>query len=408
MKLSGFESLWWNAVCLYEIMKLNRDLKILSAALFLWAAGEGLFIFTLPLYMGSLGADSKQIGLLYSLNSIALALATIPAGLAADHWGPRGGLISGWIMGIVAGAVMLLSPNLTIFGVGWVMYGLTGWVLAPMSAYITRARGGLTPERALTGVFSMFSAGYIISPALGGYIGEALDLRANFLIATVLFVISTVLVFAVRHQPPHPAEDRVHPAELLVNRRFVGFAALVFGVAAVLYLGMPLAPKFLSDVKHVNIAQIGWFGSINAIGGFLLNQYLGRRPPRRGFMVTLSLILLYGLILLQTSWVGWLALAYLLRGGYFTVRAQVNALVTRVVPSSQFGAAFALAEVVISGANTIAPFVAGWLYAFSPGLPFQIMIGLIPVAALLMWFFAPRQATEPMLEPVTTSDKVAG
>ncbi len=389
-------------------MNLNRDLKILSLTLFCWAAGEGLFIFSLPLYMRSLGADSKQIGLLYALSSIALALATIPAGLAADRWGPRSGLTTGWVVGAIAGAIMFAATSLTLFSAGWILYGLAGWVLPSISAYITRARGALTPERALTSVFSMFSAGYIISPALGGYIGQAFGLRANFLIATILFVVSTVVIFTISHQPPHPVEDRLHPAELLTNRRFVGFTVLIFGVMAVLYLGLPLAPNFLSDVKHINLEQIGWFGSFNALGGFLFNQYLGRRPPRRGFILTMSLVLVYGLILLGASWAGWFALAYFLRGSYFTVRGQINALVTRVVSPSQLGAAFALAEVVISGANTVAPYLAGWFYAFSPGLPFQIMIALIPVAALLMWFLAPRQASAPLLEPVTTSDKVTG
>jgi predicted MFS family arabinose efflux permease len=390
-------------------MKLNRDLKILSAALFLWAAGEGLFIFTLPLYMGSLGADSKQIGLLYSLNSTALVLATVPAGLAADRWGPRSGITSGWVLGAVAGALMAFAPGLALFGVGWVLYGFTGWVLPPISAYITRARGELAPERALAGVFSTFSAGYIISPALGGYIGRAFGLQTNYVIAAVFFVLSCVLVFGIKRQPPHPAEDRPHPAELLTNRHAMSFAALIFGVMTISYLGFHLAPKFLSDVKHLNPEQIGWLGSVNALGGFLLNQYLGRRPPRRGFILTLALILAYGLILLRANWAGWFVLAYFLRGAYFTVRVQVGALVTRIVSSSQLGAAFALYEVVITGANILAPYLAGdWYKRFSPAAPFQIMIGLIPVAALLMWFFAPRQATAPVLGPVTTSDKVAG
>ncbi|MEK7327570.1 MAG: MFS transporter [Chloroflexota bacterium] len=147
----------------------------------------------------------------------------------------------------------------------------------------------------------------------------------------------------------------------------------------------------------------------NAFGGFLFNQYLGRRPPRRGFILTLALILLYGLILLQATWIGWFVLAYFLRGAYFAVRVQVGALVTRIVSSSQLGAAFALYEVVLTGANILSPYLAGdWYKRFSPAAPFQIMIGLIPVAVLLMAFFAPRQATEPVLESVATSDKVAG
>ena len=388
-------------------MKLNRDLRLLSLSLFLWASGEGLFIFSLPLYMESLGADARQIGLLYSLNGLALALATIPAGLAADRWGPRSGITSGWVVGALSG-VMMTFNNLALFSLGWVMYGLTGWVLPPLSAYITRAReDGVPPERALSNVFSMFSAGFVVSPALGGYIGQAFGLRANFIIATILFVISSVLVFIIRHQPPHPAKDRSRPAELLGNRRFLGFAALVFGVMTVLYLGMSLAPKFLSDVKGINLEQIGWFGSVNALGGFLFNQYLGRRPPRRGLLVMMGLIFLYGLILLQGAWVGWFALAYFLRGGYFTVRAQINALVTRIVSPTQWGAAFALAEMVITGANVLAPYLAGdWYQRFSPALPFQIMVGLIPVAAVLMWFLAPRPTSAP--EMAVASDEMKG
>jgi predicted MFS family arabinose efflux permease len=390
-------------------MKLNRDLRLLSLSLFLWASGEGLFIFSLPLYMQSLGADTKQIGVLYALNSVALALATIPAGLAADRWGPRGGITSGWIVGALAGAMMTIN-NLALFSLGWVMYGLTGWVLPPLSAYITRAReDGVPPERALSSVFSMFSAGFIISPALGGYLGQTLGLRANFIIATILFVASTVLVFTIRHQPPHPANDRLHPVELLGNRRFVGFAALVFCVMTVLYLGFALAPKFLSDIKGVDLEQIGWFGSVNALGGFLLNQYLGRRPARRGLLVVIGLIFLYGLILLQASWAGWFALAYFLRGGYFTVRAQINALVTRIVSPAQLGAAYAVAEMVITGANAVAPYLAGdWYKRFSPAAPFQAMLGLIPVAALLMWFLAPRPVGAIQAGVLEEPDKATG
>ena len=43
-------------------MGLNRDLKLLSLSLFLWALGEGLFIFILPIYMTELGASPVQIG----------------------------------------------------------------------------------------------------------------------------------------------------------------------------------------------------------------------------------------------------------------------------------------------------------------------------------------------------------
>ncbi|HLF01666.1 MAG TPA: MFS transporter, partial [Anaerolineales bacterium] len=170
---------------------LNRDLKLLSLALFLWAVGEGLFIFTLPIYMSELGATPEQIGDIFSIGAVAMAVALVPAGWAADRFGPKSGLISGWVIGASSVVFFALARGLPVFLIGWLLYRATAWVLPPISAYTTNARGDLTPERALSSVYSMFHAGLIISPAIGGYIGQNFELRVNFYIAAVLFVIST-------------------------------------------------------------------------------------------------------------------------------------------------------------------------------------------------------------------------
>ena len=376
-------------------MNLNRDLKLIAAALFLWASGEGLFIFILPNYLQTLGADAVQIGLLYSIASVAMAVSMIPSGLIVDRFGPRVILVSGWITGILTGTIMALSPNLMWFSIGWTLYSFTALVTPAVSTYVTRARGQMTPERALTAVFSMYSAGMILSPAIGGMIGERFGLRVTFAIAVIMFTLSTILIFLIKYQPPHPIEDRISPIELVSNNRYIKFLLLVFGITVVSQFGAALSPKFLADVKMINIGQIGWFGSINALGGFLAGQFLGRRPPRRGVMVALILIFIYGVVLLNSSWVGWFALAYFLRGGYFVMRSLISALVTRVVLPSQYGTAMAVSETVFTGAVAIAPAIAGWMYQdISPASPFQLMIVLIPIAIFMVWRFAPKYEGE--------------
>nr|MBI2904290.1 MFS transporter [Chloroflexota bacterium] len=150
-------------------MKLSRDLRFLGLALFLWASGEGMFIYILPLYMQSLGADSVKIGLLYSLGAVTTACTLIPAGLITDRLGPNAALISGWLVGVVAGVLMAFARDMTWFTVGWLLYAAATWVTPAIAAYAARGRGDLPTERAITSVSSMYHAGLIVAPAVGGW-----------------------------------------------------------------------------------------------------------------------------------------------------------------------------------------------------------------------------------------------
>jgi MFS family permease len=382
---------------------LNRDLKLLSLALFLWAVGEGLFIFTLPIFMSELGASPKQIGDIFSIGAVAMGVTFIPAGWASDRFGPKSGLISGWIIGALSVVFFAIARDVSVFLIGWILYRATAWVLPPVSAYTTNARGGLTPERALSSVYSMFHAGLIISPAIGGYIGENFGLRTNFYFAAVLFVSSTVVILFLRPQPPHPVEARARPTEILRSPGFLRFLLLVLVVTAVMYVGYDFAPKYLSEVKSIQIDQIGWLGSVNALGGFTLNQLLGRRPPRRMLMVAIGLMFVYGVVLLQSSWVGWFGLAYFLRGSVNSARSLISALVTRLVQPSQLGMAFGLTEMIAAGGDVIAPALAGRLYEASPQLPFIAMMAMCPIIIAMVWLFAPRPAAAPQAEALAVS-----
>ena len=227
--------------------------------------------------------------------------------------------------------------------------------------------------------------------------------KSSFYIAAVLFVISTIVVLFLRPQPPLPSETRARPAEILRSQGFPGFLFLVLVVTAVMYLGYDFAPKYLSDVKSIQLDEIGWLGTVNAIGGFTLNQLLGRRPPRRMLMVAIGLMFIHGVVLLQSAWVGWFALAYFLRGSVNSARSLISALATRLVHPSQLGMAFGITEMVVAAGDIIAPALAGRLYEKSPQLPFIVMLAMCPIIIGLVWLFAPRRAAAPLAETAIVS-----
>jgi MFS family permease len=65
---------------------LNRNLRLLCISNFFGAFGDGLFVYTLPIYLRGLEASPADVGLLYSILSLSSALTIIPGGFLADRY----------------------------------------------------------------------------------------------------------------------------------------------------------------------------------------------------------------------------------------------------------------------------------------------------------------------------------
>jgi len=369
---------------------MNRNLKTLALALFTWALGEGLFIYLVPLHLGELGASAEQIGTLIGLGSLARVVAMLPAGFAADRLGVHRVIAGGWLTGLAAAIVMAGASGIRLFAAGWIMYGLSGWVVPALTSYVISERGTLKPERALTWVFSTFSAGLVISPALGGLIGEHFGLRSSFVVAVGLFGISNLIVRLRRAQPVGFEVPDYSDASLLRNRRFMGLMGVVFVAMFALWLGIPLAPIYLQERWGARVSEVGLLGSAASLGEVVLALFLGSRPPRRAFIALQAAGMVYLLILLSTGQAGWLALGFFFRAGALVSRQFIDAISARVVAPSQLGLAFAISATVSSVAGVVSAASAGHLYAIRAHLPFQLGLLLIPLAIALTYCFAPR------------------
>ncbi len=369
---------------------MNRNLKTLALALFTWALGEGLFMYLVPLYLGELGASAEQIGTLIGLGLLARVVTMLPAGLAADRLGVHRVMVGGWLTGLAAAIVMAGASGIRLFAAGWIMYGLSGWVVPALTSYVIRERGTLKPERALTWVFSAFSAGLVISPLLGGLIGEHFGLRASFVVAVGLFGISNLVMLLRRAQPAGFKVPDYSDASLLRNRRFMVLMGVVFVAMFALWLGIPLAPIYLQERWGARVSEVGLLGSAASLGEVVLALFLGSRPPRRAFIVLQAAGLVYLLILLSTGQAGWLALGFFFRAGAVISRQFIDAISARVVAPSQLGLAFAISATVSSVAGVVSAASAGHLYAVRAHLPFQLGLLLIPLAIALTHRFAPR------------------
>lgn len=375
-----------------DILLLTRDNRLIAFSLFFWGLGDGLFFYIQPLYLKELGADPVMTGTVLSIAALTAALSLIPAGAIADVIGRRPVMIIGWGIGAVGAGLMYLAQDLTLFTIGLMVYMGTGFVIAPLNAYISEARGKQSVQRALTLVSAGFMAGAIISPALGGQLGEMFGLRSVYGIASVAFAISCVTLLPLSPQPvikPEAGSTRYGP--LLRNRAFLQFLGLYFVALIAINLGLPFASNFVVDVHGLDADTVGLLGSFNSLGALILNLVLGHSLPRRGFLLSLGLVALWLVLLLSSGNLGVLGLAFMLRAGANLTRNMGSAQLGRMVAPGELGLAYGIAETVPTTVLAIAPLAAGLLYARAPELTFQLSLALTVASLALAWWLAPRR-----------------
>lgn len=375
---------------------MNRDARLVALALLLWGVGEGLFLYIEPLYIEQLGATPVQIGGLLSVANVVRAASYLPAGILADRVPRKWVMVGGWVMGLVGVLLVGLARSWQGLIPGLLVYALSAYCIPVINAYLAHAVGGRNLARTFTTVFAGYAAGGVLSPAVGGWLAEVTTMRMVYFASAILFAISLLAIVQVSPQPV-PTHVAVSVCwHSLLNGRFIRFAAFVCLAFVAMYLAFPLAPNFLKDVGGWRVNRIGMLGSFQALGTALLNPLLGRlgdggrgsEPKngdggRRGLIVGQGLVWGSVLLLLLAGSFPLLAAAYLLRGAYQGCRSLTQARATRLASEADRGLVLGATETLIAGAQVVAPYIAGWLYASGPAYPFFSSLLLIPLVLLL-------------------------
>jgi DHA1 family tetracycline resistance protein-like MFS transporter len=372
---------------------MNRDTRLIALALLLWGFGEGLYFHIQPLYIEQLGASPVQIGGLLAAMSVVSAVSFLPAGLLADRLPRKWVMWGGFLLGLVAALLVGLARTWQGLIPGLLLYSLSAYCIPAINTYLACAVGGRNLERTFTTVFAGYAAGGVFSPAVGGWLAGVSTMRTVYFAAAGLFGLSALAVLCVSPQPVPPRSEQGGHWRSLLNRRFLRFAALVWLAFVAMYLGFPLAPNFLADVRGRGVARIGMLGSFQALGTTLLNPLLGRLGDgRRARGLAVGQVLVWGsvLLLLLTGAFPALALAYLLRGAYQGCRSLIQARSPALGGEADRGLLLGATETTIAVAQVVAPYVAGWLYTGSPAYPLWASLALIPVALLLVMIGLPR------------------
>lgn len=372
---------------------MNRNLFFIAVALFLWGFGEGMFFNFIPIYLNrQFFLSEYQIGLILGLFGLSMAITHIPAGRLADRFGRRPLLIIAWLLGLVSTLIMGSALTLPFYLAGLFAYGLTAFVASPLSSYVTAARGGWAVGTVLSLTTATFGMGMVLGPVTGGWIGDHYGMRMSFWVAAGVFVLSNAFMIFIGSQPIDHHDPEAPPPGLRNNERFIGFMGVFAFSVFAMYLAQPLTPNFLTSIRGLSLSETGIIFTVGALGNSLMAIAFSRANPRRGFLFSQSLVILFALFIWKGAGLPIFALGYFLLGGFRAARPMAMAQARELVHDSQMGVTYGIMETLSSVIFILTPPLAGFLYERDPVIVYPLAIGLIAVSIVVSYVFSPQKA----------------
>ncbi|MBD3250694.1 MAG: MFS transporter [Candidatus Pacebacteria bacterium] len=198
-------------------MKLSRKHYTLLIILITEVLGWSLILPFLPFYAQSLGATKFQVGLLLtSFSLFQFVTAPIMGGLS-DKFGRRPLLIFSQLTTALSFTVLGLANSLPLLFVSRIMDGFLGANGTIAQAYL----GDITSKKDRSKAFGItgvaFSVGFMIGPALGGFLSQ-ISYSIPALIAAGLSLLSLIFTYfflpeTITKKPDHKLEFTIFDLE---------------------------------------------------------------------------------------------------------------------------------------------------------------------------------------------------
>jgi DHA1 family tetracycline resistance protein-like MFS transporter len=377
---------------------------------------------------GDIARASEYMGLFVTAWALMQFFFSPVLGILSDRYGRRPVvLLSNFGLGLDY-IVMALAPTIGWLFLGRVLSGVTSSSIPTANAYIS----DVTPPEKRARAFGIFGAafgiGFVLGPALGGWLG-AIDPRLPFWVAAALSLLNALygLLVLPESLPPERRRQRLEwkNANPLGALKLLRSHRELFGLAAVNFLGYLAHEVYLTVFVLYVIFRYAWneraIGLSLAVVGIasmltsavLVGPVVKRFGERRSLFAGLFFAML-GFVLFGWAAAPWLFLAAIpINALWALAGAPSQSLMTqRVSPSEQgelqgaLGSLRGIAMVIGPGlfSGTFAFFIApGHLL---PGAPWYLAALLLLAALMVARMVVPR--AEPAANRELAGEAVTG
>ena len=198
-----------------QFFSLERDVLVLSVAMFAFSLGFQMTSRYVPEYMSVLGASALVIGLFGTVGNVISAVYPYPGGALSDRIGSRLSLTLFGVVSSLGFAVWLVAPNLgtiTVDGVIlepwiWIFVGLflaQGWKSFGLGATFAIVKQPVPPSRLACGFAStevFRRTAFLIGPLVAaGVLYAFTDFTVGFQYVLAIVVVVGVVATAAQHR----------------------------------------------------------------------------------------------------------------------------------------------------------------------------------------------------------------
>jgi MFS family permease len=255
-----------------SVLESRRTLAIYIAAgaSFASLSARGL---TVPLYAHALGADRFQVGLLFSVATLAAAALSLPSGLLIDRFGARSLLIFALVL--AGGSQLASAAATTVFPlfIWQVVGGLgSGAQQAALFSAVTESVKTGRLGRAMGWLTLSMQVGFFIGPSIAGLLLTWLDIRTDLAITTVMLVLAVpgALLASGTRQSVQRGLSLREPLRALVAQP--AFVPVTIGlVSATIAMGTigAFLPIFGKEALRLPSSQVGLLLALQAVANGL-------------------------------------------------------------------------------------------------------------------------------------------
>ena len=393
------------------LLGIDRGGWLIFFAQGLSGLAQGPFIVFGAIYQRQLHATPVEIGIVAALGSVVGTLSMLPGIRLAESYHLRPTLLAGWLLAIPAPVCYALAPDWRLTALGAFFLGVAVCNTPAMNVYLTL---GVPKDRlamVMTTVLSSFSLGLIGATLLDGWAAQVMGIRWLFGTSVLLFSLASVCVAFVPRKPlPAETAVRLRYRHLSKFPAFVTLLVLFAALTVVVFIPWTFLPLYLEEVGRMNNLGVGALVGILFLGSVLAGACLSTARRRFG---SLPVVLLFELLFVVSAGVllgarafPSLAVACFLRGGFWSFRQVMTAVIGESLPFAALPKGYGVFAVVTGLAAALAYPIGGWLYGNGMAIPFSasailMLIGMLATFAVRAAFREPvRPAMAPLVDRV--------
>ena len=369
-------------------------LLILALSGFVTSFGAHIVATNLPSYAEAAHVGPFMIGLLIGVYDFAELFGKPTAGFIADRHGMKRTLLAGLVIFVVGSLLYLVLPSgfllLVRFVQGLGAAALSTVSIALVARYFSASRG-----KAFGIYNAVKGAGYVIAPALGGFIAHHYGFAMIFVISSALAIVALLLSLFLPSDPDSRGELKDDDHEISLKQVFLIFEdPRLSPVYAVILVNMFLVgimfgflPFYLHSIGYTPL-QSGTAVSavtlsyllVQPLAGYLADTFNTRITVLAGLVVaalaTIAVVFSSGPLLI--------AIAVIAGLGIGTVWTNTDALVGQFASESQLGASMGAAQSFKELGDMVGPLSVGLLTQF-----FGVRAGFVTCGVLALLLLIP-------------------